>query len=114
MFLRKLCLLQLILTLLSPFLPHSQNEISEKEKQIRDALAKLDNESSGSISADELAGLRRELSESRTLIEQHEQTINELAHTKETLERKREDLEGRLTILEVEYEELLGRWCFPY
>ncbi|RUS19784.1 kinesin heavy chain [Endogone sp. FLAS-F59071] len=85
------------------------NEITEKEKQIREALVKLDNESSGSLSAEEIANLRAELATSRSLIEQHEQTINELQHAKESLERKREDLETRLTALELEYEELLDK-----
>ncbi|RUS24034.1 hypothetical protein BC938DRAFT_474227, partial [Jimgerdemannia flammicorona] len=85
------------------------NEISEKEKQIRDALTKLDNESSVLMNPEELAALRAELSTSRTLIEQHEHTISELSRTKEGLERKREDLEGRLTTLELEYEELLDK-----
>lgn len=71
---------------------------------------KLDNESSGSLSPEEIASLRAELATSRSLIEQHEQTINELQHTKESLERKREDLETRLTALELEYEELLGKF----
>ncbi|PKY56924.1 kinesin-domain-containing protein [Rhizophagus irregularis] len=53
--------------------------------------------------------LRRELSDSKNLVLQHEQTINELYHENEHLTRKRDELEILLTTLELDYEELLGK-----
>ncbi|KAJ2958577.1 hypothetical protein NQZ79_g5845 [Umbelopsis isabellina] len=85
-------------------------EISEKEKQIRDALYKFDLEkSSGPISLEDIAQLRKELSDSKSMLEQHENLIKTLSEDKEGLESKRTDLETRLTSLEMEYEELLDK-----
>lgn len=85
--------------------------ISAKEKQIRDTLLKLesiDGNSPATLTLEEITALRRELSNSKSLVEQHEQTINELHYENEHLTRKRDELEIRLTTLELEYEELLG------
>jgi len=85
-------------------------EISEKEKQIRDALYKFDLEkSNGPMTLEDIAQLRRELSESKSMLEQHENMIKTLNEDKEGLESKRSDLESRLTSLEMEYEELLDK-----
>jgi len=86
--------------------------ISAKEKQIRDTLLKLeslDGDSTATLTIEELATLRRELSESRSLVSQLEQTISELHNENEHLTRKRDELEIRLTALELEYEELLDK-----
>ena len=86
--------------------------ISKKEQQIRDTLLKLETiggDNSTTLTMEELSTLRRELSESKTLVSQHEQTINELHYENENLTRKRDELEIRLTTLELEYEELLGK-----
>ncbi|CAG8548568.1 5520_t:CDS:10, partial [Ambispora gerdemannii] len=86
--------------------------ISAKEKQIREALSKLDSfDGSGSVTLtlEELATLRRELADSKSLVSQHEQTISELHYENEHLTRKRDELEVRLTTLELEYEELLDK-----
>ncbi|CAG8607313.1 3057_t:CDS:10, partial [Acaulospora morrowiae] len=86
--------------------------ISAKEKQIRDTLLKLesiDSEGSTSLTMEELATVRRELAESKSLVSTHEQTINELHHENEHLTKKRDELEIRLNALELEYEELLDK-----
>ncbi|GES86895.1 kinesin heavy chain [Rhizophagus clarus] len=85
--------------------------ISKKEQQIRDTLLKLETigDNSPQLTTEELSTLRRELSESKNLVSQHEQTINELHHENEHLTRKRDELEIRLTTLELEYEELLDK-----
>lgn len=85
--------------------------ISKKEQQIRDTLLKLEtiSDTSSPLTMEELSTLRRELSESKSLVTQHEQTINELHYENEHLTRKRDELEIRLTTLELEYEELLGK-----
>jgi len=87
--------------------------ISKKEQQIRDTLLKLESsvgDTSTTLTMEELSTLRRELSESKNLVSQHEQTINELHYENENLTRKRDELEIRLTTLELEYEELLGKY----
>jgi len=86
--------------------------ITAKEKQIRDTLLKLEtidsNGGTASLTVEELTALRRELSNSKSLVDQHQQTINELHYENEHLTRKRDELEILLTTLELEYEELLG------
>jgi kinesin family member 5 len=89
--------------------------ISKKEQQIRDTLHKLEtigSDNSSPLTMEELTTLRRELSDSKTLVAQHEQTINELHYENENLTRKRDELEIRLTTLELEYEELLGKYQY--
>jgi len=86
--------------------------ISKKEQQIRDTLLKLETiggDNSTTLTMEELSTLRRELSDSKSLVSQHEQTINELHYENENLTRKRDELEIRLTTLELEYEELLDK-----
>lgn len=83
--------------------------LNEKERQIRNALSKLDLEKQGSLSIEELVSLRRELAESKVLLEQHSKTIEELESDKEALEKKKVELEGRFATLEQEYEELLDK-----
>ena len=86
--------------------------ISKKEQQIRDTLLKLETigaDNSTTLTMEELSTLRRELSDSKNLVSQQEQTINELHYENENLTRKRDELEIRLTTLELEYEELLGK-----
>lgn len=53
--------------------------------------------------------LRRELAESKIVLEQHGKSIDNLAYEKDALTKKKLDLEGRLGSLEVEYEELLDK-----
>ncbi|ORX44926.1 kinesin heavy chain [Hesseltinella vesiculosa] len=84
-------------------------EINEKERQIRDALNKLDGDSTGSLSIEELVSLRRDLAESKVLLEQHTKTIEDLTYERDALGKKKIDLEGRLSNLESEYEELLDK-----
>ncbi|KAF9579474.1 hypothetical protein BGW38_004251, partial [Lunasporangiospora selenospora] len=82
-------------------------EMSAKEAQLRETLFKF--ESPAGLSAEETIALRREVSNSRSLIEQHEQTIQDLTHENATLTMKRDALEMRLTAAELEYEELLDK-----
>ncbi|KAI9011940.1 hypothetical protein CLU79DRAFT_437819 [Phycomyces nitens] len=84
-------------------------EINEKERQIRDALDKLDGDSRGNLSMEELVSLRRELAESKILMDQHAKTIESLTYEKTGIEKKKSDLETRFATLEQEYEELLDK-----
>ncbi|KAI7866074.1 hypothetical protein BDF14DRAFT_940381 [Spinellus fusiger] len=84
-------------------------EINEKKRQIRDALNKLDGDINGSLSIEELVSLRRELAESKVLLDQHTKTINNLTYEKEALDKKKTELETKFGTLEHEYEELLDK-----
>ncbi|KAI9279499.1 kinesin heavy chain [Umbelopsis sp. AD052] len=87
----------------------ASGEITEKERHIRNALHRLDGDNGSTLSIEELASVRRELAESKSLLEQHTKTIDDLSNEKSTLEAKKTDLEIRLNTLEVEYEELLDK-----
>ncbi|KAI8142851.1 kinesin heavy chain [Fennellomyces sp. T-0311] len=93
--------------MMSGFDPSGQ--INEKERQIRDALSKLDGENTSSLSTEEIVSLRRDLAESKVLHDQHTKTIDDLTYEKDAIERKKTDLESRLAHLEQEYEELLDK-----
>jgi len=95
--------------MMASFDPDPSGEMSEKENQIRDALSKLDIDAVITLSPEEIIALRKQLSESKSLIEKHEQAISDLSHEKEALETKRNDLETRLVTLELELEELLEK-----
>lgn len=69
----------------------------------------MDGDNGSTLSIEELAAVRRELAESKSLLEQHSKTISDLSNEKATLESKKTDLEIRLNTLEVEYEELLDK-----
>lgn len=69
----------------------------------------MDGDNGSTLSIEELASVRRELAESKSLLEQHTKTIDDLSNEKSTLEAKKTDLEIRLNTLEVEYEELLDK-----
>lgn len=82
-------------------------EISAKEAQLRETLFKL--ESPAGLSPEETIAIRKEIGQSRSIIEQHEQTISELNNENALLTQKRDTLEMRLQAAELEYEELLDK-----
>ncbi|KAG2211268.1 hypothetical protein INT47_006388 [Mucor saturninus] len=84
------------------------SEINEKERQIRDALVKLELDGNG-LTAEELVSLRKDLTDSRVLVDQHTKTIDDLTEEKGTIQKKKSDLESRCATLEQEYEELLDK-----
>lgn len=83
--------------------------LNDKERQIRNALSKLDGEQQQTLTVEDLVSLRRELAESKMLVEQHTKTISDLSADKDAMEAKKIELEGRLGALEKEYEELLDK-----
>ncbi|OZJ03693.1 Kinesin heavy chain [Bifiguratus adelaidae] len=87
----------------------SSGEVSSKERQIRDALHRLEYGTPVDLPPEDLHTIRRELAESRRALEQQEQTIRNLQYEKDVLETKRADLEERFASLEAEYEELLDK-----
>ncbi|KAG0238950.1 hypothetical protein BGX31_003141 [Mortierella sp. GBA43] len=82
-------------------------EISAKEAQLRESLFKL--ETPGGLTPEETVAIRKEISQSRTVIEQHEQTITDLHRENAALTLKRDELEMRLQAAELEYMELLDK-----
>lgn len=58
---------------------------------------------------EELVALRRDLEESKILLDQHSKSIADISHEKEALEKKKLELDAKLGYLEQEYEELLDK-----
>ncbi|KAG8759082.1 hypothetical protein FRC14_006704 [Serendipita sp. 396] len=87
----------------------AQGTFSEKEEQLRTTLAKLDSDTSGGFSADDLTVLRRQLGEQQTFMRETLDRLAQLQDENELVGRRRDELEQRLQTLEVEYEELLEK-----
>ncbi|KAI8375530.1 kinesin heavy chain [Blakeslea trispora] len=85
------------------------SEINEKEHQIRESLHKIETEGHGSLSLEELVALRRDLADSKILLDQHTKTIADLTEEKESLEKKKAELDAKFSNLEQEYEEALDK-----
>lgn len=93
--------------------------VSEKEEQIRETLAKLENAGAGgdgssgaglaSLSADDLSTLREQLLESQSLVREQKSRVRRAQEENELLLKRRDELEARLSTLEAEYEELLEK-----
>lgn len=91
-----------------------QIAVSEKEEAIRATLAKLDDAAADAsaphaLSANDLALLRRQLTESQTVTDEAVERARQAQEENELLGRRRDELEARLSNLEQEYEELLER-----
>lgn len=84
-------------------------EMNDKERQIRESLIKLEVTEDGALSLEELVALRRDLAESKILLDQHTKTVADLKVEKETLEKKKAELDNKFSSLEQEYEELLDK-----
>lgn len=61
------------------------------------------------MSLEDLVALRRDLAESKILLDQHTKTIQEITHEKESLDKKKVELDTKFGNLEQEYEELLDK-----
>lgn len=91
--------------------------VSEKEEQIRETLAKLENLSlsskdggsggGGQLSPEDLNLLKEQLLESQTLVKEHEERIKLTLEENELLNQRREEIENRLFNLESQYDKLL-------
>ncbi|KAI8967405.1 P-loop containing nucleoside triphosphate hydrolase protein [Mycotypha africana] len=87
-----------------------EGEMNEKERHMKDALLKLELDGGQqSMSVEELMALRRDLSDSRALVEEHTKRIDTLMEEKSAMEKKKSELEARFASLEQEYEELLDK-----
>ncbi|CAO3622231.1 unnamed protein product [Cunninghamella echinulata] len=85
------------------------NDIASKEQQMKDALDRLNPDSVANLSEEAIQQLREQVQQNRTLVNEQETIINDLQTDRETLVTKRTELEGRLALLEVEYEEILEK-----
>lgn len=84
--------------------------IDAKQTAIRETIESLQNmEGDGVLSQSEVITLRSELAEMRTLREAQEASMDQIKRENETLIRRRDEMEARLTSLELEYEELLDK-----
>ena len=85
--------------------------ISDKEAELRAALAKLDEavQADRPLSGEELTALRRELEDGHALVREQHDRSRQLADENEILTKRKDDLETRLSGLEAEYEELLDK-----
>ncbi|KAI8993124.1 hypothetical protein BDB01DRAFT_310936 [Pilobolus umbonatus] len=61
------------------------------------------------LSPENISKMKQELQSTKATLEHHKLTIKNLEEEKNALNRKRDDLEDRLTTLEADYEELLDK-----
>ena len=75
-------------------------------------LAKLDTVDSeatiSSLTVDDVVAARRQLAEAQSLVRETLDRLRQSQEESEMIARRRDELEGRLSTLETEYEELLG------
>lgn len=99
--------------MLSDHSPLFKGVFSEKENELRATLNKLDSidleESGAALSAEDLTLLRRQLSESQSLIRETADRLRQSQEENEIAIRRREEVELRLATLETEFEELLEK-----
>lgn len=85
-------------------------EVSDKERVIREGLLKLNNNTAThALSLEDLVDIKRDLADSRMLVEQHTETIRALTEEKTDMEERKKALEASYTTLEQEYEALLQK-----
>ena len=89
-----------------------QGAFSEKDEQLRQILVKLDNMDNGStedLSSEDFITIRRQLSEGQNLLRETVDRLRQSQENNDMLTRRRDELEARVTTLETDYEELLGK-----
>jgi len=100
-----------------PFLWKQQGAFSEKDEQLRQLLSKLDNMDQDALevlSSEDLTAIRRQLSEGQTSARETVERLRQAHEENDMITRRRDELEARVTALELEYEELLGAVYNPY
>jgi len=79
---------------------------------LRQILAKLDNidqDSAEALSPEDFTAIRRQLSEGQTMLRETVDRLRQSQEENEMITRRRDELEGRVTTLESDYEELLEK-----
>ncbi|KAH7926331.1 kinesin heavy chain [Leucogyrophana mollusca] len=91
----------------------AQGAFSEKDEQLRQLLAKLDavdsQESLPSLTVDDVVAARRQLAEGQSLMRETVDRLRQSQEENEMITRRRDELEGRISTLEADYEELLEK-----
>ncbi|KAH7889680.1 P-loop containing nucleoside triphosphate hydrolase protein [Phlebopus sp. FC_14] len=91
----------------------AQGAFSEKDEQLRQLLAKLDavdsEASISSLTVDDIVTARRQLAEAQSLVRETLDRLRQSQEENEMVARRRDELEGRISTLEAEYEELLEK-----
>ncbi|KIK47067.1 hypothetical protein CY34DRAFT_9244 [Suillus luteus UH-Slu-Lm8-n1] len=91
----------------------AQGTFSEKDEQLRQLLAKLDNiDTAGALSTlsvDDIVAARRQLTESHSLVRETVDRLRQSQEENEMVTRRRDELEARFQSLEADYEELLEK-----
>jgi kinesin family member 5 len=86
-----------------------QGQFSEKDEQLRAILLKLDSiDAVGSLTSEDLTAIRRQLSDGQAMVRETVDRLRMSQEENEMIIRRRDELESRLSALEIEYEELLG------
>ncbi|KIM49098.1 hypothetical protein M413DRAFT_59327 [Hebeloma cylindrosporum] len=89
----------------------TQGAFSEKDEQLRQLLSKLDNMDQDApevLSSEDLTAIRRQLSEGQTSARETVERLRQAHEENDMITRRRDELEARVTALEMEYEELLA------
>lgn len=91
----------------------AQGAFSEKDEQLRQLLARLDSVDSdatlSSLTVDDVIAARRQLSEAQSTVRETLDRLRQSQEENDMITRRRDELEGRLSTLEAEYEELLEK-----
>jgi len=69
-------------------------------------------DSSDSLTQDDRTAIRRQLQEGQTMLRETVDRLRQSQEENEMITRRRDELEARVTVLETDYEELLGTWAF--
>ena len=79
---------------------------------MRQILAKLDaidsDEAVSTLSHEDIVSLRRRMGDTQTLIRETVDRLRQVQEENEMHQRRRDELESRISALEAEYEQLLG------
>lgn len=91
----------------------AQGTFSEKDEQLRQLLAKLDqidtDAAVSSLSHEDVVAVRRQLTDGQALIRETVDRLRQSQEENEMNSRRRDELEARISALEAEYEELLEK-----
>ena len=68
----------------------------------------MDQNSSDLLTQDDRTAIRRQLQEGQTILRETVDRLRQSQEENEMITRRRDELEARVTVLETDYEELLG------
>ncbi len=110
----RFCSSPLLQVLIDVWRPFQQGTFSEKDEQLRQILAKLDaidtDDAVSTLTHEDIVSLRRRMGETQTLVRETVDRLRQVQEENEMHQRRRDELESRISGLEAEYEELLGSY----